>query len=58
MTYNNQDIDLETLDQQVKDYLEQGGTITKCEKYARSEGVEYTNGWGKKRKKTVDSAAT
>ena len=57
MAYQDQDIDLYNLDQMVKDYLNKGGTVTECEKYARSEGVEYTGGWGKKRKKQVDSTA-
>lgn len=54
MAYREQDLDLENIDQYVKEYLEKGGTITKCEKYARSEEIEYTVGWGKKRKKQVD----
>lgn len=54
MSYQEQDIDLENLDQLVKDYFARGGVITECEKYARSENVEYTVGWGKKKKKVVD----
>ena len=57
MAYREQDINMENLDQMVKDYLKNGGTVTECEKYARSENVEYTGGWGKKRKKQVDSTA-
>ena len=51
MAYKEQEIDLDNLDQLVQDYLKKGGTITQCEKYARSEEIEYTVGWGKKRKK-------
>ena len=54
MAYKEQDIDLENLDQLVEQYLKNGGDITVCEKYARSEDIEYTVGWGKKRKKQVD----
>ena len=54
MAYQDQDIDLENLGEYVKEYLASGGTITECEKYARSEDIEYTVGWGKKRKKSVD----
>jgi hypothetical protein len=54
MAYREQDIDLENLDQLVEQFLENGGSITVCEKYARSEDIEYTVGWGKKRKKQVD----
>ena len=57
MAYREQDIDLDNLDQLVEQYLENGGTVTKCEKYARSEDIEYTVGWGKKRKKQVDPRA-
>lgn len=53
MAYKEQDIDLENLDQLVEQYLENGGDITVCEKYARSEDIEYTVGWGKKRKKVT-----
>ena len=54
MAYKEQELDLENIDQYVKQFLENGGTVTKCEKYARSEEIEYTVGWGKKRKKQVD----
>lgn len=54
MASREQDIDMENIDQYVKQYLENGGKITECEKYARSENIEYTVGWGKKRKKVVD----
>ena len=53
MAFKEQDIDLENLDQLVEQYLKNGGDITVCEKYARSEDIEYTVGWGKKRKKQV-----
>ena len=52
MAYQDEDIDLENLDQYVKEYLANGGKVTQCEKYARSEDIEYTVGWGKKKKKT------
>ena len=51
MAYRDEDIDIENLGEYVKEYLASGGTITECEKYARSEDIEYTVGWGKKRKK-------
>lgn len=44
----------EELDRMVKDFFDSGGTVTKFKKYARSEDIEYTTGWGKKRKKSVD----
>jgi len=37
----------------VKAYLKEGGEVTVCEKYARSENIEFTGGWGKKRKKQI-----
>ena len=57
MAYKEQELDLENIDQYLKQFLENGGNITKCEKYARSEDIEYTVGWGKKRKKQVDPSA-
>lgn len=54
MAHHDQEIDLENLDQLVKQFLDNGGTITECKKYARSDDIEYTVGWGKKKKKTVD----
>lgn len=37
-------------DRLIKEYLENGGTITQCEPNARTEEVSYTNSWGKRRK--------
>ena len=55
MAYTGEDLTQEYVDEMVKEFLESGGKVTKCEKYARSEDVEYTVGWGKKRKKTPNS---
>lgn len=54
MASNKQDDDMDEVNQLVEQYLKEGGTITKLEKYARSDEIEYTVGWGKKRKKVVD----
>lgn len=43
------------IDDMVKEYFDTGGKVTVFEKYARSEDIEYTTGWGKKRKKTPNS---
>jgi hypothetical protein len=43
------------IDNMVQEYLDKGGEVTVLEKYARSEDIEYTVGWGKKRKKTPNS---
>ena len=51
MAYKNEDMTQEQLDEMVKEFLTTGGEVTQCEKYARSEDIEYTHGWGKKRKK-------
>lgn len=48
------DDEQEKIDAMVKQYLDDGGEVTTFEKYARSENIEYTGGWGKKRKKTID----
>ena len=55
MAYTSEDLTQDQVDEMVKEFLENGGKVTKCEKYARSEEVEYTVGWGKKRKKTPNS---
>ena len=55
MAYTNDDLTQDRVDEMVKEFLENGGTVTKCEKFARSEDIEYTVGWGKKRKKTPNS---
>lgn len=55
MSKQYKELDQETVDDLVKEFLENGGAVTKCEKFARSEEVEYTVGWGKKRKKTPNS---
>lgn len=55
MSKNYDELDQETVDALVKKFLEDGGKVTKCEKFARSEDIEYTVGWGKKRKKTPNS---
>ena len=44
------EIEKQEIDQLVQQYLEKGGEVTVCEKFARSEHIEYTVGWGKKRK--------
>ena len=43
------------VDNMVQEYLDNGGEVTVFEKYARTENIEYTTGWGKKRKKTPNS---
>ncbi len=43
------------IDNMVDEYLNNGGEVTVFEKYARSEDIEYTTGWGKRRKKTPNS---
>lgn len=35
----------------ITEYLNKGGTVTKCEKYARTEDIEYTGGFYGRRKK-------
>ena len=45
------DIEAQKINEMVKAYLKEGGEVTVCEKYARSENIEFTGGWGKKRKK-------
>jgi hypothetical protein len=61
MTLNNQTVDQtqDDTDLLVKQFLASGGTVTRCEKYARTpaDEIETTYGWGKKKKKPVDSAA-
>jgi hypothetical protein len=47
------EIEKQKIDEMVKAYLDNGGEVQVFEKYARSENVEYTVGWGKKRKKVV-----
>ena len=55
MSSHNEDEQEQELKRMVKEFFDNGGTVTKFEKYARSEDIEYTIGWGKKRKKSVDS---
>jgi hypothetical protein len=61
MTLNNgpADRDQNDTDRLVKEFLANGGSITHYEKYARTpaDEIKTTYGWGKKKKKPVDSAA-
>lgn len=38
----------------VKDFLENGGKITKCAPNARTEEISYSNTWGKKKPKSKE----
>jgi hypothetical protein len=44
------EIEKQKIDKMVQEYLKEGGEVTVCEKYLRSENIEFTGGWGKKRK--------
>jgi hypothetical protein len=51
---NNQPTEKTETDRLVEEFFANGGTITKCKKYARTpaDEIEVTYGWGKRRKKT------
>ena len=40
----------------IDEYLEKGGSITKCEPNVRSENIEYSKGFYAKRKKKKDES--
>lgn len=55
MNLNSKEQSQQALNRLLEEFFNNGGVVTKCEKYARSENVEYNDGWRNKRKKSVDS---
>lgn len=55
LTQEKEQQEKQELDKLVKEYLKKGGEITQCEKFARSENIEYTGGfWGRRKKAKKD----
>jgi hypothetical protein len=46
LTRSDKDIENDRL---IKEYLDNGGAVTKCNINARSEEVSYSNSWGKRK---------
>ena len=41
----------EDVDRMVKEFLKNGGTVTECEKFARTENLDIRTVWTKRKKK-------
>lgn len=44
----------EDVDRMVKEYLANGGTVTECEKFARTEDLDMKTVWTKRKKKQYE----